>query len=108
MSHLMNSWIFWAALVTILLMVIPVFRSTAALLFLTFLTPGVLGTLRVILLWVWWLVKKIATWHRTMLKHSMMPRSVAFPTLEKPREKSQSLSPSPKKTSKERRNATPS
>ena len=108
MSHLMNSWIFWAAVVTILLLIFPMIRSALGILFLTFLTPSLLATLRVVLLWMWWVLKKILTWHQTMLKHSVMPRSVAFPSLEQPREKSQSLSPSPKKTSKRTRSETPS
>lgn len=108
MSHLMNSWVFSTAVVILLLMIFPIIRSTLGILFLTFLTPSLLATMRVTFLWVWWALKKILTWHQTMLKHSVMPRSVAFPSLEQRREKSQSLSPSPKKTSKRNRNETPS
>lgn len=87
MAHLIQSWLFWAAVVMVLLLLTAPTRALVTGIFSTFLTPGFLVTLRAIFLWGWWVLKKVMTWHLIVFKNLAMPRHVAFPTLVKEHEK---------------------
>ncbi len=74
-----NLWL--AAFILLALLLIPWTRSIIAWIINTLLTPGVLGTLKVIGSWMLWLVTRIWAWHRIWFLHLITPHDKMFPTL---------------------------
>jgi hypothetical protein len=82
-----QTWLFWTAVALLLLLAIPMTRAVVIGLFSTFLTPGFLGTLRVICLWVWWVLKRLVLAHLTIAAAFMKSHKNTFPTLDQEAER---------------------
>lgn len=73
-------------LASLILMLIPAFRTVASGIFSTLLTPAFLGILRAIWIYLFVIVKRVMVSHKIVITNLCMPRSVIFPSLEKEEE----------------------
>ena len=68
-------------MVAVLLM-IPGLRTLIAGLFGRLLTPGFLGILKMLAVWIFWILKSILKAHQLLLKNLLLPRSVIYRSLK--------------------------
>lgn len=68
-------------------LVMLLFKPTRDLIIWTYgrlLTPAVIATVGKLILWVWWVIKKIVRAHIVVIRNLTLPRRRIYPSLERP------------------------
>ncbi|WP_237706432.1 hypothetical protein [Methylibium petroleiphilum] len=84
MSGDMMTYLVMAGILLILLMCISFFRTLISGIFSRVLTPSIAETLKVVMKWILFLMKRLMRSHTVLIKNLLSPHSVVYPTLQRP------------------------
>lgn len=81
----MENWKLYTVLASIAMLIvisIPASRVVISGIFSAILTPALIGSVKQLFLWLYWVTKTLWLSHWTVLRNCVTPRKVLFPSLE--------------------------
>lgn len=84
MSGDMMTYLVMAGILLTLLMCIGFFRTLISGIFSRVLTPSIAETLKVVMKWMLYLMKKLTSSHALLIRNLLSPHSVVYRTLQRP------------------------
>ena len=82
MSHSASLYVLIAALVLLATLAIAPLRVAVSGIFSAVLTPSVVEIVKTVVLWLYWLLKRVLWAHFSVIRHLTTPRRVLFPRLD--------------------------